>query len=213
MFERSLHPSRFMIRVIFLVLAALAAVPAVARSQSGVETGVEPGDAIRLIIYQEPDLSSPEILVHEDGTAVFPRLGSVVVVGKEIEALKRDLVEEYSRTLRDPSIDIVVLRRVTISGEVRSPGVYKVDPTMTVTDALALAGGPTANANRNELVLIRRDSRSTLDLEEPLSVGELALRSGDQLFVPQRSWFLRNWPLVASVVSTLLSVTVLATRL
>ena len=194
-------------------MAALAAVPAPARSQTSDNGGLQPGDAIRLTIYQEPELSSPEIMVQEDGTAVFPRLGSVVVVGKEIEALKRDLVEEYSRTLRDPSIEIVALRRVTISGEVRSPGVYKVDPTMSVTDALALAGGPTANANRREVVLIRRDSRVSIDLEQALSMRDLSIRSGDQLFIPQRSWFLRNWPLVASVVSTLLSLTVLASRL
>lgn len=179
---------------------------ATAQSQTAGTDGLQPGDVITLRIWREPDMSG-EFVVHEDGTAVLPRLGPVVVVGKEPEALKRELTEEYSRTLRNPSIEIMLRRRVTITGDVRSPGLYPVDPTMTVTDALALAGGPMPTANRNKVVLIRGGQETEINVEEALRIDDISLRSGDQLFVPQKGWFSRNWPLTAGVIGTVLSVT------
>jgi polysaccharide export outer membrane protein len=191
-----------------LLLAALLVVTATAIvfAQTSVSNGLQPGDVIKLSIWRELEMSG-EFLVHEDGTAVLPRLGPVVVVGKEPEALKRELIEEYSKTLRNPSIEIILLRRVTITGEVRSPGLYPVNPTMSLTDALALAGGASPTADREKVVLIRGDERTTFNVEEALSIQDLSLRSGDQLYVPQRSWFSRNWPLAASLLGTALTLT------
>ena len=184
-----------------------------AGAQTNADSGLQPGDIINLRIWREPDMTG-QFPVQEDGTAVLPRLGPVVVVGKDAEVLKRELTEEYSKTLRNPSIEIILQRRVTITGEVRNPGLYPVDPTMSLIDALAVAGGPLPNANREKVVLIRGGTRTEVDVEEALRLDELSLRSGDQLYVPQRSWLARNWQVMAGVIGTVLSLsTFVITRL
>jgi polysaccharide export outer membrane protein len=197
---------------LFLGAALMAlAMATIAPAQTAAPDGLQPGDVINLRIWREADMSG-QFMVQEDGVAVLPRLGPVVVVGKEPEVLKRELIEEYSKTLRNPSIEVIFQRRVTITGEVRTPGLFPVDPTMSLTDALALAGGATPTANREKVILIRGGERTEFDVEEALTVEDLSLRSGDQLFVPQRGWFSRNWPLAASILGVALSVAAFAMR-
>ena len=47
--------------------------------------------------------------------------------------------------------------RVYVSGAVRNPGVYRLDPGDRLEDALAAAGGPTGEADMTRLNLARRD--------------------------------------------------------
>jgi polysaccharide export outer membrane protein len=187
------------------LVALGTAAPAFAQTDASPD-GLQPGDIINLRIWREPDMTG-QFMVQEDGTAVLPRLGPVVVVGKEAETLKRELIEEYSKTLRNTSIEIILQRRVTITGEVRAPGLYPVDPTMSLTDALALAGGPLGTADRNRVILIRAGTETDIDTEEALRLGDLSLRSGDQLYVPPQSWFRRNWPMATSILATVLTLT------
>jgi polysaccharide export outer membrane protein len=126
--------------------------------------------------------------------------------------LKTHLVEEYSRTLRNPSIEVIVLRRILISGEVANEGVYPVDPTMSLVEALALAGGPTPTAKDDRVILIRGDSEVEIDLDDPPAVRNLALQSGDQLLVPSASTWVRNWKLLVGMVSSTISLAILLTR-
>lgn len=193
-------------RLLFAFLLALGtAAPALPQTHAATD-GLQPGDMINLRIWREPDLSG-QFLVHEDGSAILPRLGPVIVVGKDAESLKREITEEYTRILRNPSIEILLQRRVTITGEVRTPGLYPIDPTMSLTDALALAGGPLTTADRDRVVLIRGGVETDIDVAEALRLDDLALQSGDQIYVPQKGWFSRNWPLIAGLTGTVLSLT------
>lgn len=175
----------------------------------GPKNEVRPGDVVRVQIWREPDLSG-EFPVHEDGSVILPRVGPMLAAGKSPDVLRRELTDAYSVTLRNPSVDIQILLRVSIVGEVRQPGLYPVDPTMSVSDALALAGGPTNSANKGQIVLLRGSEQLEIDLEEKYSVVDIGLQSGDRIYVPERSWFVRNLPLVTSViglVSTLIALT------
>jgi len=159
-----------------------------------------PGDVVRLRIWREPDMSG-DYTVDATGRATLPRLGALQVSGLGADSLQRLLVAGYARFLRNPSVEVVLLRRVRVVGAVRAPGLYSADPTMHVRDVLALAGGATPEG-RADLVRLDRNGRSTsVDLDRAPRVGEIGLRSGDQLYVPQRSWFARNTPLVAAIVS------------
>ena len=161
---------------------------------------VEPGDVVRLRIWREPDMSG-DYPVDAQGIATFPRLGTVQVTSFGADSLQRLLVSEYARYLKNPSVEVVLLRRVRVVGAVRSPGVYTVDQTMRVRDVLALAGGPSAEGRTDRARLDRNGTSREIDLSSTPRADEGALRSGDQVFVPQRGWFARNTPLVAAVVS------------
>lgn len=172
---------------------------------------IRPGDLVRVSIWREEDLSG-EFLVHQDGTVVLPRIGPFMAAGNTPMELREKLIAQYSETLRNPSIDIIPLMRVSIVGEVAQPGLYPVDPTMSVSDALAMAGGPTSSANENKIVLLRGGDEMEVDLEEKYSIVDLELRSGDRIYVPEKNWFLRNIPLTTSIIGLVSSIVVLAFR-
>jgi protein involved in polysaccharide export with SLBB domain len=195
---------------------AFAQIPAAARpadAVAGTADALRPGDVIRLRIWREPDLSG-EFTVDETGVAVLPKVGPVQVGAESAASLRTKLVAAYSAFLNHTSIDVTLLRRVQVLGAVRQPGVYPVDPTMTISDVLAGAGGTTSDGDPNRLELIRDGKRIPGRIPRQSLVGESRVRSGDQIFVPERSWVRRNSGfLVGTVITTGVSVLLtLATR-
>jgi polysaccharide export outer membrane protein len=193
-----------------LPMLLLLVSPTLAKAQAGGGAGneerIRPGDVIRVRIWREEDMSG-EVPVDERGVAVFPKLGPITVTDRSPSELREYLLEEYHEVLRNPSIEITFLKRVTILGAVREPNLYLVDPTMTVAEALALAGGsrPEGAADRVELI---RDGEKLQTLTERTVIGNSSIRSGDQLFVPERGWAARNPGVVAAVISSLVSVAI-----
>ena len=164
-----------------------------AQRAGGATTGdaLRPGDVVRLRIWREPDLSG-EFPIDETGVAVLPKVGPVQLTGEPSPVMRAKLVARYAAFLSHESIDVTFLRRVQILGAVRQPGVYPIDPTMTIGDALAVAGGTTAEGDPNKLELIRGGQRLPGRVLRQSLIGESRVRSGDQIFVPERSWVRRN---------------------
>ena len=186
------------------VLSAQTNVPGPGSASDSVDV-VRPGDIIRLKIWREPDMSG-DVPVDEAGVATLPRLGPLPVADLPADSLKRMLLRSYAKYLRDPAVDITVLRRITVVGAVKTPNVYHVEPTMTVADALALAGGASADGKVDQVELRRRNQGSILKLTRGTRLGDTPIRSGDELYVPQRSWMSRNAGLVIAGVGTFLSI-------
>jgi protein involved in polysaccharide export with SLBB domain len=170
---------------------------------------IRPGDSIRLRIWREPDLSG-DFAVDAGGVATLPRLGPINVGTMTPDSLHSYLLAGFAKYIRNPTVEVTVLRRITVLGAVRNPGVYSADPTMTVAEVLALAGGVSVDGKRNRIQLIRNGAPLDLSLEPGARMVTTALRSGDQIYVPQRSWMSRNFPWVIGVT---LSLTGLALRL
>ncbi len=186
--------------------------PQVSDSAQVASASLGPGDFIHLKIWREPDLSDT-VQVDNDGVAVFPKLGPMRVTGVRPDSLERLLVHKYSLYLQNPSIKVSVLRRITIWGSVMHPGTYPVDLTMSITDALALSGGASAEGSTDKVELRRDGKRYMVNLsDKPERSGELALRSGDQLVVPQRSWVSRNPGIIIGAIGTVTSIVWLVSR-
>ncbi len=162
------------------------------------------GDVVRLNIWREPDMSG-EFIVDEAGMVVFPRVGEYRVLDDTPETLKARLLADYQQYLRNPSIEITVLRRVRIVGAVNNPGLHLVDPTVTVADALALAGGATLNGDPNKIRIIREGVEIAVNVRADLRITDSPIRSGDQIYVPERSWVARNSGVVAASITATVS--------
>lgn len=97
-------------------------------------------------------------LVDSKGAIVLPTLGQIELVGLTLEA-----AEEKVEQLLDPyfeEIPIVTIRllnfRVNVSGEVRRPGVFNINnPSVTLLEALSLAGDLTDYSERDSILIIR----------------------------------------------------------
>jgi polysaccharide biosynthesis/export protein len=161
---------------------------------------LRPGDVVRLRIWREPDLSG-DFTINEQGDVVLPKIGLVRLSDGSPEAVKADLVRRYGQYLRNPSIDVMVLRRVNVMGAVRNPGLYNVEPTMRVADALAMAGGVDQDGKPEDIRLIRDGQPMQVKMSERTMLTDTPLRSGDQLFVPERSWVSRSRGVIAAFIT------------
>ena len=162
---------------------------------------LRPGDRVRLKVWREPDLSG-EFVIDEDGIVVFPKVGRLDVHQISTDSLKSLLISRYAESLRSPSVEVTVLRRVNVLGSVRNPGLYYVDPTTTVADALALAGGVNPDGKQNSFELLRDGKRLPVELSRDSRLADSPLQPGDQLRVPQRSWLSRNTAVVAAALTS-----------
>jgi protein involved in polysaccharide export with SLBB domain len=182
---------------------------AVTPSTSATADAVRPGDKVRLKIWREPDLSG-DFDVDESGQVLLPKIGPFDVGSLSADSAKRAIVTSYAALLRNPTIDVLILRRINVLGAVRTPGLYPVDPTMTVADVLALAGGPSPDGKPDQVRLLRNGQPLTVRLNAGTRISETPIRGGDQLYVPQRGWVSRNAGLV---IGTALGITGIVIRL
>ena len=197
-------------RTIFLVVAVAAlAAPAAAQSTdenpptspptttSQASEKLRPGDVVRLRIWREPDLSG-DYPVDESGAVVFPKLGEYQVLNDTPSTLQERLLADYKQYLRNPSIEVIVLRRVRVIGAVYKPGLQLLDPTVTIADAVAAAGGATPIGDPNHVQIMRDGRMIAVNIREDTRIAESPILSGDQIVVPERSWISRNARSVAA---------------
>jgi len=193
-----------------MILLAPASLPAQGADGARLATNsLLPGDVIEVRIWLEPDLSG-RFQVDEDGSVVLPLLGSKQVVGVSPQELRDQLTEGYKRYLINPSVNITLLRRINILGEVRVPGLYTVDATVSVADVIALAQGLTPDGSAGDIALVRGGQIIRPNLTGTAVIGESDIRSGDQIIVGKRSWASRNVGALVGVVSILASLAVTA---
>jgi polysaccharide biosynthesis/export protein len=107
------------------------------------------GDQIRVITYDEPQLSNV-FTVGDDGTIAFPLVGNMQASGMTGDQVSTAIASalERAKLLNQPSVSvqIVAYRPISVLGEVNHPGQYPYQPGMKMLDAVALAGGFTYRA-------------------------------------------------------------------
>jgi protein involved in polysaccharide export with SLBB domain len=162
---------------------------------------LQPGDLIRLQFWRAPELSG-DFRVDVTGRVLLPLLGTRMVSGVTATELRRRLTEDYGEQLANQGVDITLMRRVRILGAVRTPGLYHVDRTMNLGDALALAGGATDRGKLSGIRIFRDGEEVLKGLDINAQIAE-QIRSGDQIDVPERSWIaLHSGTLAAALIGS-----------
>ena len=188
--------------MLFLVLAPVGRLAAqtvpddatgdlTAAAQRAASVAVAVGDRVRVKVWREPSLSD-SLTVDERGELVLPRLGVLRVTGRSISSLQDTLRLRYAEYLRDPAVTVTVYRRIGVQGEVRAPGLYYVDATVTLREVLAQAGGITEAGNQDDVRIVRGGRETRLGRWRAGGPLAAELRSGDQVLVGRRSWLSRN---------------------
>jgi polysaccharide export outer membrane protein len=120
---------------------------------------VGPGDTLSVSVLGLPELSQ-QVRVDSSGKIDLPLAGSIDVLGQQPETIAR-AVETRLRAnhVREPNVAIgildIVSQAVTVSGEVRKPGVYPVIGNSTLMRAIARAEGTNDYANNRHVVVFR----------------------------------------------------------
>ncbi|WP_295878528.1 polysaccharide biosynthesis/export family protein [uncultured Thiohalocapsa sp.] len=113
------------------------------------ETRVAPtlgkGDILSVSVYDEPDLSVTGVPIRPDGRISFPLIGDVQAAGRSVDALADAITERLARFVIAPRVSVIVTElnslNYTINGEVTKPGVYPLVTDVSLTQAVARAGG------------------------------------------------------------------------
>ena len=170
---------------------------------------IEEGDLLKTRVFRSPDLNA-EPTVGPNGTAFFPGLGRLKVVGISVDSLEALLNTRYAMLVKEPAVQVTMQREVTLYGQVRSPGVYAVDPGTTLLALSARAGGQTgyngtAGSGSLEVRLETADGRRLL-LPREARLGTIDLHRSDAINLVEQSFFTRNATTIQAssiVVSTL----------
>ena len=160
-----------------------------------------PGDMVRLDFWLDQELSG-DYVVDEAGDVVLPLIGVRNATNGTPLALKRDLRSAYGGVLRNQDVQILLFRRVRVLGRVGKPGLYHAELGMTVGDVLAMAEG-IVDAGDEDDVQLMRDGEVVLGGLSPWAPVGTSLRSGDQVYVPQRSWLSRNSNVVLGTAASI----------
>ena len=150
--------------VLFVILAAcaptLTGLPVVSTADANVYR-LAAGDELRVLIPGlTAEMANPNFVVNDRGEITLPLMGPVPVAGSTIPDLEKSiagqLVERQILVSPTVSIQPVRLRPVYVLGEVRNPGEYPYRPSMTVINAVSVAGGYTFRANQKKMAIIRQ---------------------------------------------------------
>jgi polysaccharide biosynthesis/export protein VpsN len=119
-------------------------------------------DVFEVRVFGEGELSGM-YRVSSDGTIDFPLAGRIHVAGVRMGDLQELLVQKLKAGyLKDPQVSVMIKswnsRKITVLGQVQKPGSVDYFPSMSIVDAIALAGGFTPIADKNAVNLRREVS-------------------------------------------------------
>ena len=181
--------------VLAVVMAAqLGAAPAAAQNPPAASDSLRvlllrPGDVAKIVVWSHEELSG-EFPVDENYDLFYPIVGAINVRQMSVAQLRERIIHELEQLFQRPFVVLVPLFRVAVLGEVMAPSLYSVDPTMTVFDIVAQAGGPTRDANQRKIQLVRGGQTIPLALDASAlgraTLRELGVRSGDQIVVARK---------------------------
>lgn len=199
-----INPIRNFRHVLLLLLsvAIFGLAPAVANAQDKNDYRLGAGDAIRVTVFQNPDLTV-EGRVSESGTISYPLIGSVELGGLSIGAAERKIADALKTGgfLRAPQVNIVVSQmrgsQASVLGQVNRPGRYPLETAnIRVSDMLAMAGGATTVADDLVILTGMRDGapfRKVIDVPalflDAKSDDDINVLSGDTLYVQKAPVF------------------------
>jgi polysaccharide export outer membrane protein len=152
-------------------------------------------DVINVAVWKEPDFSST-VPVRPDGKISIALIGDVQAAGKTPTQLADDITVLLKKYISEPRVTVMVTtmnsRRAFLLGEVNRPGPIVMTPDMTVLQAIAAAGGPTAYANSKKAYVLRTENGRQVKI--PFNYKEaikgdspeqnVVLKPGDTIVVP-----------------------------
>jgi protein involved in polysaccharide export with SLBB domain len=151
---------------------------------------VEAGDIVRLKNWSAPDQSG-DLPVNERGTVLVPTVGSLDVQGLTTDSLQQRITRAFSGRIDPSRVDVQLFRPITVTGGVKNPSVQLVDGSTSVLSLIAKAGGAIRPGGDNRGFIVRSGA-PTREISVADRVGDLGIRSSDQLYVQDPPFVVRN---------------------
>ena len=206
-----------------LLCAAFVAAPAVAQQPptatpatvtrgAGSSYHLSPGDLLMVKVFGHDEYSG-QFQVDETGKLTFPVIGEIDTRNATVADVRERLKQGLGTLFNQPFVIVTPLFRIAVLGEILRPGLYTVDPTLSVIDVIALAGGATQSGNLNDIRLLRGGHEQKVSLEQQTTVNgsleAIGIRSGDQIIVPSHTFTAATMGLLLQVLGLGISIILL----
>ncbi len=162
---------------------------------------IAPGDSFDINFELSPEFNQAGVAVQPDGYVTLRGVGDMKVQGQTVPELTQTLRAAYSKILNAPVISVVLKDfekpYFVADGQIGKPGKYDLRGEVTLTQAIAIAGGFTDSSKHSQVLLFRRVSdqwmeAKIINVKKMEKAGNLSedpqLHPGDMLFVPKNTF-------------------------
>ncbi len=156
-----------------------------------------PEDVISVDVFNQDRYSRRNITVPPSGRVSLSLIpGGVFVNGKTVDEVAEFIKKKYDEYIIDPQVTVSLEKassyRYSVIGDVGQPGIRLMSHRMTVTEAIAEAGGVLNTGSKSKIVVLRRQSSGVLaqipvnldSIYKGKAADNVYLVPGDQIVVP-----------------------------
>ncbi|MBP1718029.1 MAG: kpsD 2 [Deltaproteobacteria bacterium] len=152
-------------------------------------------DVLYIHVWREEPLSR-SIPVRMDGKISMPLIDEIEAAGLTPKQLKEKIAGKLKEFIENPVVSVTVMEansfKVFVSGQIRTPGVYRLRSETTILQIIPMAGGFTDWADQKKILIIRKeggkDKRINVNYRKLVKDGDLSqniiLKAGDTIVVP-----------------------------
>ena len=157
------------------------------------------GDSFDVSFELSPEFNQT-LTVQPDGFVTLKEVGDLKVEGQTVPELTQTLRTAYGKILNDPMISVSLKDfekpYFFADGQVARPGKYEMRGTVSLAEAVAIAGGFTESAKHSQVLLFRRVddqwvSAKIFNVKAMQKAGDLhedpTLHPGDLVVVPKNA--------------------------
>lgn len=160
-----------------------------------------PNDVIAVEVFgQCPDYCKDNITVPPTARISYPLIrGGVFVGGRTIEEIETEITKKLDEYIIEPKVTVTLVKamsaRYSVMGKVTTPGIRIMDRKVSLSEAVAEAGGVLKEGNRKKIALVRYNAQGNLTRQDvdlaAIENGKapmVYLAPGDQVFVPGKGF-------------------------
>jgi len=126
---------------------------------------IAPRDILQVVVFQIQDLNNT-VQVNEDGTIALQLVGKIPLAGRTTYEAEQSIAWHLRKYVQSPQVTVSIKqygKRITVSGEVKSPKVIADDGNTTLSQAIAEAGGLSDLGNTSRVHIARSRSGHVQD--------------------------------------------------
>lgn len=122
-------------------------------------------DVLAINVWKEPDVSRPAVPVRSDGKISLPLAGEVQAAGLTPLKLEQAIAAKLQNFISQPEVTVIVQQinsqKYNVLGQVNHPGTFVITNSLTVLDAIAIAGGFRDFAKQKSIYVLRQNADGT----------------------------------------------------
>lgn len=176
--------------------AASSAPPASAAKPHDDSFVIGNDDVLAVNVWKEPEISR-SVPVRSDGKISLPLVGELQATGQTPRQLEQAIAARLQSYISEPEVTVIVQeiksQKFNILGMVTKPGSYPLTNSVTVLDAVALAGGFRDFAKKKSIYVLRQNPKGDPQrlpfnyndvIKGKNTSQNIKLEAGDTIYVP-----------------------------